>query len=78
MTGTGRLDGATCLVTGAAQGFGLGIAERFAAEGATVALIDLQAEKAAEAAEAIGRGAFALGCDVADPASVAAAVEEAA
>ncbi|SDX32928.1 3-oxoacyl-[acyl-carrier protein] reductase [Albimonas donghaensis] len=77
-TGAGRLEGATCLVTGAAQGFGLGIAERFAAEGATVALLDLQADKAAEVAETIGHGAFALSCDVADPASVAAAVDEAA
>jgi 3-oxoacyl-[acyl-carrier protein] reductase len=39
-TRTGRLAGRAALVTGAASGFGLAIARRFVAEGATVTLVD--------------------------------------
>lgn len=73
-----RLEGKRCVVTGAAQGFGLGIAERFAAEGAQVALMDIQKDKAEAAAAGIGGKAFALSCDVSDPASVKEAVAAAA
>jgi 3-oxoacyl-[acyl-carrier protein] reductase len=59
-----RLANKTALVTGAAQGFGLGIAETFAREGARVAIIDLNADAAATAAARIGAGALALACDV--------------
>ena len=71
-----RLKGKTALVTGAAQGFGFGIAETFVREGARVAVLDLNGEKAAEAAKAIGGGAFAVTCDVAKAASVDEAVAE--
>lgn len=73
--GSGRMQGKRCIVTGGAQGFGEGIAERFAKEGATVAILDIQEGKAAEAAGRIGRGAFAVGCDVSSRASVAEAWE---
>ncbi len=73
-----RLEGKRCVVTGAAQGFGEGIARRFAEEGAQVCLMDIQEEKAAAAAESIGRDAFALHCDVSDGASVRAACDQAA
>ena len=59
-----RLKGRTALVTGGAQGFGYGIAETFIREGARVALVDLNLDKAREAARALGRRAFALSCDV--------------
>ncbi|CAN7584016.1 SDR family oxidoreductase [Bosea psychrotolerans] len=70
-----RLKGKTALITGAAQGFGLGIAETFVREGARVAVLDINADKAKEAAKAIGRKAFAVGCDVGKGKSVDKAVE---
>ncbi len=69
-----RLKGKTALVTGAAQGFGFGIAETFVREGARVAVLDLNGDKAKEAAQAIGRRAFAVNCDVAKGKSVEKAV----
>ena len=70
-----RLKGKTALITGAAQGFGLGIAETFVKEGARVAVLDLNGDKAKEAARAIGRKAFAVTCDVSKGKSVDKAVE---
>jgi 3-oxoacyl-[acyl-carrier protein] reductase len=68
-----RLKGKTAIVTGAAQGFGLGIAETFAREGAKVALWDIQLDAARKAADGIGRNAVALMADVARADSVNAA-----
>jgi 3-oxoacyl-[acyl-carrier protein] reductase len=65
-----RLQNKTALVTGAAQGFGLGIAETFVREGARVALVDLNGEAAKAAAEKIGQRSIALACDVAKGAEV--------
>lgn len=59
------------LVTGAGSGFGLGIAQRLAADGARVACVDIDL-RAAEAAAAALPGALAVACDVADGASVQA------
>lgn len=72
-----RLEGKRCIVTGGASGFGRGIAERYAAEGARVAVLDLNEDGAAAVAEAIGAGAVAIRCDVSDGAAVEAAVEAA-
>ena len=72
-----RLQGKTALVTGSAQGFGLGIAETFAREGAKVALVDLNGAAAKEAAGKVGQGSIALACDVAKGAEVERAVKEA-
>ncbi len=72
-----RLADKTALVTGAAQGFGLGIAETFAREGARVVVLDINGAAAGEAASQVGRGAIALSCDVAKAADVDRAVEEA-
>jgi 3-oxoacyl-[acyl-carrier protein] reductase len=65
-----RLKGKTAIVTGAAQGFGLGIAETYLREGAKVCVMDINAEKAREAAKALGRRAFAAVCDVGKAKSV--------
>jgi 3-oxoacyl-[acyl-carrier protein] reductase len=72
-----RLAHKTALVTGAAQGFGLGIAERFAREGARVAVLDLNGDAARAAADGIGERAMALSCDVSHAADVDRAVAEA-
>ncbi|CAN5289776.1 SDR family oxidoreductase [soil metagenome] len=69
-----RLKGKTALITGAAQGFGFGIAETFVREGARFAVLDLNGDKAEEAARAIGGEAFAVTCDVAKADSVDTAV----
>jgi 3-oxoacyl-[acyl-carrier protein] reductase len=70
-----RLGNKTALVTGAAQGFGLGIAETFAREGAKVAFLDLNEGAAKDAAAKVGASAIALGCDVSDGAEVEKAVQ---
>ncbi len=69
-----RLAGKIAIVTGAASGFGAGIARRFAAEGARVVVNDLNAEGAARVATAIaaaGGGAAACTGDVSKDADVA-------
>jgi 3-oxoacyl-[acyl-carrier protein] reductase len=71
----GQLDGKVAIVTGAASGFGEGIARLFAAEGARVLLADLDLAKAEEVAAEIGARATAQQCDVANGASVHAAVK---
>ncbi len=67
------------LVTGAASGMGLAAAQAFAAEGAAVALADVNETAARAAAEqlvAAGHKAIAVRCDVADDAQVKAMVEK--
>ena len=63
-----RLQGKTAIVTGGASGFGAGIARRFAAEGATVMVADINGDAAANFAQGIG--AIAQPVDVASDASV--------
>jgi 3-oxoacyl-[acyl-carrier protein] reductase len=75
----GRYDGRVAVITGAARGIGFGTAQRFAAEGASVAILDLDEASAQEAAariETVGDArAVGIGCDVADGAAAEAAVQ---
>jgi 3-oxoacyl-[acyl-carrier protein] reductase len=71
----GQLLGKVAIVTGAAGGFGEGIAKRFVAEGATVLIVDLDAAKAQTVASALGANAKAQKCDVSKGAEVHAAVK---
>ena len=67
---TVRLDGSVAVVTGGASGIGLAIAERYAASGAQVMIVDRDQEAAMASAAQIGAGAAAYGCDVTSSASV--------
>ncbi len=70
-----RLNQKSALVTGAARGIGRGFAERFVAEGATVAIADIDFEAAQETAREIGPAAYAIHIDVCAQDSIDAAMQ---
>jgi rhamnose utilization protein RhaD (predicted bifunctional aldolase and dehydrogenase)/NAD(P)-dependent dehydrogenase (short-subunit alcohol dehydrogenase family) len=65
------------LITGGAGAIGVATAKLFAANGAEVVLLDVDAAAAFDAAKAVGSTALGLACDVTDPAAVRAAFEAA-
>src|SRR4051812_17669001 len=73
---SGRLGGRTAIITGAGSGFGEGMARRFAAEGARVAVVDLKGDQARRVAGELGHGAIAIEADVSSGAAVAAAIKQ--
>src|SRR5687768_2069410 len=76
----GRFDGRVAVITGAARGIGFGTAQRFASEGASVAIVDLDEAAAQEAAAKLevvgGARAIGVGCDVSDSAAAEAAIQK--
>jgi NAD(P)-dependent dehydrogenase (short-subunit alcohol dehydrogenase family) len=73
---TFNLDGAVVAITGGARGIGKATAEAFARNGARVAIGDLDATLAKQAAIEIGHGAVALALDVTDRPSVDAFIAQ--
>ncbi|MFT6537418.1 MAG: NAD(P)-dependent dehydrogenase (short-subunit alcohol dehydrogenase family) [Loktanella salsilacus] len=69
-----RLAGKSALITGSARGIGRGFAEAYLAEGATVAIADINMEAAQATAAELGDGAYAVQLDVSDQASIDAAI----
>lgn len=65
-----RLSGKTALITGSARGIGLEFARAYIAEGATVALADINAEAVAKAAADLGPKAIGIQLDVTSQASI--------
>ncbi len=70
------ISGLAIAITGAGRGIGAATAELLAAEGAHVALGDIDVELVGAVAERIGRGAVAARLDVTDPDSWAAFLAE--
>lgn len=72
-----RLRGKTALITGAARGIGLEFARAYIAEGATVALADINADAVARAAADLGPQAVAVQMDIGDQTSIEAGFAQA-
>ena len=67
-----RLAGKTAIVTGAASGFGAGIALKFIAEGAKVLIADINRDAANDTSKTLGENAISCHVDVGNAASVSA------
>jgi 3-oxoacyl-[acyl-carrier protein] reductase len=69
-----KLQGKVAIVTGAASGFGAEIARLYVAEGAKVAVADINASGAKDVAASLGANAIAVTCDVTRRADIDALV----
>jgi NAD(P)-dependent dehydrogenase (short-subunit alcohol dehydrogenase family) len=69
-----RLEGKSALITGSARGIGRAFAEAYIGEGATVAIADINIERAEKTAAELGSQAYAIRMDVTDQASIDAAI----
>jgi NAD(P)-dependent dehydrogenase (short-subunit alcohol dehydrogenase family) len=70
------LNGKVALVTGAARGIGFETARQMHMRGASVVIVDLDADEAREAAERIGERTLGIAADVSDAGAMRAAVAE--
>ncbi|AYM84450.1 L-iditol 2-dehydrogenase [Agrobacterium radiobacter] len=71
---TGRLEGKSALITGSARGIGRAFAEAYIREGATVAIADIDFERASKTAREIGENAYAVELDVTKQHSIDTAI----
>ncbi|MCV7260426.1 SDR family oxidoreductase [Mycobacterium shimoidei] len=69
-----QLNGKRILITGAGRGIGAATARRLAEAGASVALVDIEQDRVARTAAALGPGHLGLAADVTDTSSLDAAV----
>ncbi len=65
-----RLEGKSALITGSARGIGRAFAQAYIAEGATVAIADIDLQRAQATASELGLQAYAVQMDVTDQASI--------
>lgn len=71
-----RLEGKSALITGAARGIGRAFAEAYIREGATVAIADIDLERAHATAKELGPQAYAVKIDVTRQTSIDGAIAE--
>lgn len=69
-----RLEGKSALITGSARGIGRSFAQAYIREGATVAIADINLERAQATAAELGEQAYAVEMDVTNQASIDAAI----
>lgn len=69
-----RLQGKSALITGSARGIGRAFAEAYIREGATVAIADINLERAKTTADELGSSAYAVEMDVTSQVSIDAAI----
>jgi D-sorbitol dehydrogenase (acceptor) len=69
-----RLEGKSALITGSARGIGRAYADAYIREGATVAIADINLERATQTATELGTSAYAVRMDVTDQSSIDAAI----
>ncbi len=72
----GRLEGRCAAVTGAGNGIGRAVARRFAAEGARVAVMDIDEAGLAETARLVGENCLVVRTDISDGESLKQAAEQ--
>lgn len=72
-----QVDGTRSIITGGASGIGRALAQALVARGGRVAIVDIDCERAAATAATLGDQAFALLCDMRDPAAIAAMIDSA-
>ena len=73
----GRLDGKSALITGSARGIGRAFAKAYIAEGARVAIADINFDSASRTAAELGPQAYPVALDVTDQTSIDAAFDAA-